>query len=85
MRPVIWIPAEATAAERQRLAELADVQVYPPSGPTAERIGRGDLIVGGSHPRRALELAAHIGGLRYFQTFSAGVDRIVGNLPDGVI
>jgi phosphoglycerate dehydrogenase-like enzyme len=84
MRPAIWIPDEAPPAERQRLGELADVHIYPASGPVTESLGRGDLIVGGTHPKRALELAPFVEGLRYFQTFSAGVDRIVGNLPDGV-
>jgi phosphoglycerate dehydrogenase-like enzyme len=84
MRPAIWIPDEAPPAERERLGVLADVHIYPASGAVTETLGRGDLIVGGTHPARALELAPHIEGLRYFQTFSAGVDRIVGNLPGGV-
>jgi len=85
MRPAIWIPDEAPPAERERLGGLADVHIYPGSGTVTGTLGRGDLIVGGTHPARALELAPRIEGLRYFQTFSAGVDRIVGNLPDGVI
>src|SRR5450432_1969912 len=85
MRPAIWIPDEAPPTERERLGDLADVHIYPASGPVTASLGRGELIVGGTHPVRAIELAPFIEGLRYFQTFSAGVDRIVGNLPDGVI
>jgi phosphoglycerate dehydrogenase-like enzyme len=85
MRPAIWIPDEAPPAERERLGGLADVHIYPASGAVTGTLGRGDLIVGGTHPARALEVAPRIAGLRYFQTFSAGVDRIVGNLPRGVI
>jgi phosphoglycerate dehydrogenase-like enzyme len=84
MRPVIWIPEEAPSAERERLATLAGVEIYPAAGPLPDRLGRGDLVVGGNDPKRALDVAPHIEGLRYFQTFSAGVDRIVGRLPAGV-
>ena len=85
MRPDIWIPDEAPPSERDRLATLADVHVYPAAGELPASLGPGDLLVGGTHPSRALEVAPHIEGLRYFQTFSAGVDRIVGHLPAGVI
>ena len=84
MRPEIWIPEETPDAERQRLAELAGVHVYPAAGPLAASLGRGDLLVAGNHQKRAIEVAPHVGGLRYIQTFSAGVDRIVGRIPPGV-
>lgn len=83
-RPAIWIPEEAPAAVRARLEGLAGVHIYPASGDVAASLGRGDLIVGGTNPGRAMEVAPHIEGLRYFQTFSAGVDSIVGRLPGGV-
>ena len=85
MRPAIWIPEEAPPAVRARLAGLADVHVYPASGTLPASLGGGDMIVGGTNPGRALEVAPRIEGLRYFQTFSAGVDRIVGRLPDGLM
>jgi phosphoglycerate dehydrogenase-like enzyme len=84
MPPEIWIPEEAPPAVRERLAELAGVHVYTAAGPIADSFGRGDLIVGGTNPGRALEIVPHIEGLRYFQTFSAGVDRIIDHLPDGM-
>ncbi len=84
MRPEIWIPEEAPAPERERLAGLAGTHVYPAAGPLPATLGQGDLLVAGNHPQRALSVAPLIDGLRYFQTFSAGVDRIVGHLPAGV-
>jgi phosphoglycerate dehydrogenase-like enzyme len=84
MRPEIWIPEETPAAERRQLGELAGLHVYPAAGALAASLGRGDLLVGGNNPKRALEVAPHIEGLRFFQTFSAGVDRIVGRMPPGV-
>jgi phosphoglycerate dehydrogenase-like enzyme len=85
MRPAIWIPEEAPDTERGRLAELAELHVYPAAGELPPALGPGDLLVAGHHPRRALEVAPRIEGLRYVQTFSAGVDRIVGRLPAGVV
>ena len=84
MRPEIWIPEEAPPGVRERLGELASVHVYPAAGEVGATLGHGDLIVGGTNPIRAMEIAPRIPGLRYFQTFSAGVDRIVGHLPEGV-
>lgn len=85
MPPQVWIPEEAPAGERERLAALAELHVYPAAGELAASIGHGDLLVAGNDPRRAVEVAPMVEGLRYFQTFSAGVDRIVGKLPPGVI
>jgi len=84
MRPIVWIPDETPAAEHDRLASLAELHVYPAEGPLSGSFGPGDLLVAGNHPKRALEVAPRIEGLRFFQTFSAGVDRIVGRLPEGV-
>jgi len=84
MRPHLWIPEEAPANERERLAELAELHIYPAAGELPASVGHGDLLVAGNDPRRALDVAPRIEGLRYFQTFSAGVDRIVGKLPVGV-
>jgi phosphoglycerate dehydrogenase-like enzyme len=84
MRPTVWIPEETPATERDRLAQLADVYVYPAEGALSGSLRRGDLLVAGNHQKRAIEVAPHVQGLRYVQTFSAGVDRIVGHLPPGV-
>jgi phosphoglycerate dehydrogenase-like enzyme len=85
VRPTVWIPEETPPAERQRLAESVIVQVYPAAGAIPASLGHGDLLVAGNDPMRALEVAPLIAGLRYFQTFSAGVDNLVGRLPPGVV
>jgi phosphoglycerate dehydrogenase-like enzyme len=84
MRLEVWIPEEAPLAVRQQLTESAGVHVYPAAGPLPASLGDGDLLVAGNDPLRALEAAPHVGGLRYIQTFSAGVDRIVERIPPGV-
>jgi phosphoglycerate dehydrogenase-like enzyme len=80
----VWIPEHTPAVERERLAELADVHVFPATGPLPADLGPGDLLVAGNDAQRGLEVAPHIHGLRVLQTFSAGVDRIVENVPPGV-
>src|SRR5947209_14211700 len=42
------------------------------------------MLVSGHHPRAALEVIPRLDGLRVVQTFSAGVDSIVGRLPPGI-
>ncbi len=84
MRTTVWVPADIPPAERDRLTELAGLGMFPLEGALRGSLGPGDLLVAANHPKRALEVAPHIDGLRYVQTFSAGVDRIVGRLPAGV-
>ena len=84
MRPDIWIPERSPAEVRERLAALAAVHVFAAAGPLPERLGHGDLLVAAYGAARALEVAGHIDGLRYVQSFSAGVDAILERMPPGV-
>jgi phosphoglycerate dehydrogenase-like enzyme len=84
MRPDVWIPEATPLIERERFEALASVHLFPAAGPVPADLGPGDLMVAGDSHARAVEVAAHIAGLRYVQTFSAGVDRLVGRLPAGV-
>ncbi len=84
MRPIVWIPERTPSSERERLATLADVQVFPATGTLAGSLGKGDLLVAAYGASRALEVAAHLDGLRFIQLFSAGVDSVVGRIPHGV-
>ena len=85
MRPDIWIPERSPAVERERLAAIATVHLFPPDGPSPTYVGRGDILVLADDAGRAMDHAAHIEGLRVIQAFSAGVDSIVGRVPAGVI
>ena len=84
MRPAVWIPEGAPAVERERLAAIADVRLFPPAGPIPEIAGPGDMLLAAEDARRALEYAGHIDGLRVIQAFSAGVDNIIEHVPPGV-
>ena len=84
MRPIVWIPERTPPSERERLATLAQVQVFPASGPLADSLGKGDLLVAAYGASRAFEVAEHLDGLRFIQLFSAGIDSVVGRVPPGV-
>ena len=85
MQTIVWLPEETPQADRERIAEVATSHVYPATGRVDVSLGQGDLLVAGNDPQRALQVAPHIDGLRYLQTFSAGVDKLIGHLPAGVV
>jgi phosphoglycerate dehydrogenase-like enzyme len=84
VRPRIWLSDSVPGAELERLAALADVQVYPTEGPLARVNGQADLLIANAPLARVLEVARALDGLRVIQTMSAGVDRYVGQVPSGV-
>lgn len=85
MRPHVWIPEQAPATQRARIAEIAEVHVFPASGPIADGASGADLLVAAHGNARALEVARQLPGLKVIQSFSAGVDAIVDQVPDGVV
>jgi phosphoglycerate dehydrogenase-like enzyme len=84
VRPDVWIPERTPVAERDRLGALATLHVFPASGPLAARLGHVDLLVAAYDAARALDVARHLDGLRFIQSFSAGVDGLLERIPPGV-
>jgi phosphoglycerate dehydrogenase-like enzyme len=85
MRPDVWIPEHSPNAERDRLATIATVHAFPAAGEIPDVAGTGDILIAADDADRAIAYAQHIDGLRVIQAFSAGVDRMIGSIPDGVI
>jgi phosphoglycerate dehydrogenase-like enzyme len=85
MRPDVWIPERSPEVERERLAAIATIHLFPPGGAIPAVVGRGDLLVLADDAGRAMDHAAHIEDLRVIQAFSAGVDSIIGRVPPDVI
>jgi len=83
VRPDVWIPERTPAPQRDRLAELAELHVFPAAGPIGN-LPAGDMLVAAYDVSRALDVARHIDGLRAIQAFSAGVDSIADRIPAGV-
>jgi phosphoglycerate dehydrogenase-like enzyme len=84
VRPDVWIPERTPAAERERLATLATLHVFPASGPLVADPGNADLLVAAYDVGRALEVARQLDGLRVIQSTWAGVDSIIERIPPGV-
>src|ERR1700704_6551493 len=84
MRPDVWIPEGAPAVERQRIGGIANVHLFPATGPIPAVAGHGAILIAGEHHDRAFDYAPHIDGLKAIQAFSAGVDSILDRLPAGV-
>jgi phosphoglycerate dehydrogenase-like enzyme len=85
MRPDVWVPERTPEAERDRLAALAAVHVFPAKGAIARGKIHADLLVAAYDTARAVEVAMRLDGLKYIQAVSAGVDGVIGGVPPGVI
>ena len=81
----VWIPAATRAEHRALLPAGAVVHNIPAEGPLPDRLGPGQFVVATFGLERLVDLIPRIDDLRVVQTMSAGVDRFIGKLPDGVI
>ena len=83
MRPDVWISERTPEGPREALRGLASLHDFPVE-PGTGRLGHGDLLVAGHDVDAAVDAIPRIEGLRFVQTFSAGVDALVGRLPAGI-
>ncbi len=81
----VWIPATTSMEHRSLLPHGAVVHDLPAEGPLPHRLGPGQIVVASFSPERLLEVIPRLDDLRLVQTMSAGVDRLVGKLPAGVV
>ena len=81
----VWIPATTRAEHRALLPAGAVVHDMPAEGPLPDRLGPGQFVVATFSPERLVEMIPRLDDLHVVQTMSAGVDRFIGKLPDGVI
>ena len=84
MQPDVWVPERTPDAERDRLAALSAVHVFPAMGGLAGVDPHADLLVAAYDTARALEVASRLEGLKFIQATSAGVDGLIGRVPPGV-
>jgi phosphoglycerate dehydrogenase-like enzyme len=79
----VWIRPDTP--ERYRAMLPAGVEVHelpPPDG--QGRVGPADFVVADFNRQGFLEVLPRLDGLRVVQTMSAGVDDLVGHIPNGV-
>jgi phosphoglycerate dehydrogenase-like enzyme len=84
VKPDLWVPARTPPRRREALASIADLHEYPPRDTSPGRLGHGDMLVVDNDLTAALDAISRIDGLRVVQTMSAGVDRIVDQIPAGI-
>ena len=80
----VWIPGDTAREYRAPLPVEARLHDLPMEVSLPERLGHADILVADFRWRRAIGAIPRLEGLRVVQSFSAGVDPIVGCIPVGV-
>jgi phosphoglycerate dehydrogenase-like enzyme len=80
----VWIPDDTSERFRGVLDGLATVRDYPTREAPTGRLGHGDVLVAAHHVQSTLWTIPRLDGLRLVQTFSAGVDSLVDQVPPGI-
>ncbi len=86
MKPVVWLPQSTPARELEGLSSVAELRLYPAAGALPGDVPHdGDLLVASAGWARAIEVAGQLERLGAIQTITAGVDRMVDQVPPGVV
>lgn len=80
----VWIPPDTEGRHRALLPPEVEVHLLPRSDEPARPLGPGQFVVFELYRRDLLDVLSRIDGVRVVQTMSAGVDRIVDRIPEGV-
>ncbi len=80
----MWIPPDTDGRHRALLPPEVEVHLLPRSDEPARPLGPGQFVVFELYRRDLLDVLSRIDGVRVVQTMSAGVDRIVDRIPEGV-
>ena len=62
-----------------------EIHVLPKNGALADPLGPGEFVVAPFDRQALPEMIKRIDGVRVVQTMSAGVDDLVGRLPEGIV
>ena len=81
----VWIPPDTDAAHRALLPSGIELHDLPPAGEPARHLGPGQFVVVDFYRRDILDVIERLEGVRVVQTMSAGVERLVGRIPDGAV
>jgi phosphoglycerate dehydrogenase-like enzyme len=86
VRPVVWLPASTPSPEVESLSSIAELRLYPAAGALpGDGPLEADLLVASAGWARAIEVAGQLQRLGAIQTITAGVDRMVDQVPPGVV
>jgi len=81
----VWIPDNTRPEHRSLLPSVSIVHDLPADGRLPERLGPGQFLVAGFGVERILDVIPRLDDLQVIQTLSAGVDRLVDQIPAGVV
>lgn len=82
----VWIPPE-TAEERylERLPTNVELHVLPDEASETGPLGPGQFVVAGYQRRHLAEILPRIQDVRVVQAMSAGIEDLIGHIPDGAV
>jgi len=81
----VWIPPDTDAAHRALLPVGIELHELPRGDEPARHLGPGQFVVVDFYRRDILEVLKQLDDMRVVQTMSAGVERLVGRIPDGAV
>jgi len=81
----LWIPAGMSGGHTRALPAGVEVATLPSPESGPNRLGPGEFVVAGFARGRFPELLERMDDVRVVQAISAGVDDLVGRLPESVI
>lgn len=80
----VWLAASTPERYRAMLPPGAEVCELP-NPDTPGRFGPAEFVVADFNQRQFLDVLPRLDGVRVVQTMSAGVDGIIGHIPEGVV
>lgn len=81
----MWIPPDTDAGHRALLPSGIAIHDLPRVDEPARHLGPGEFVVVDFFRCDILEVLERLDGVRVVQTMSAGVERLVGRIPDGAV
>jgi phosphoglycerate dehydrogenase-like enzyme len=81
----VWIPAGTPDEYLALLPSGVDLHVLPAVASAPDRLGPGQFVVAGFDRRAFADLVKRLDGVRVVQAMSAGVEDLVGHIPEGAV
>jgi phosphoglycerate dehydrogenase-like enzyme len=80
----VWIAASTPGRYREMLPAGVEIHDLPPPD-GRDRVGPAEFVVADFNRQGFMELLARLDGVRVVQSMSAGVDDLIGRIPEGAI
>src|ERR1700694_2753898 len=84
-KPNVWIPQGTPDKYIALLPSGLDLHVLPVATASSDRLGPGQFVVAGFNRRGLADLLRRLDDVRVVQAMSAGVEDLVGHIPEGAV